>query len=298
VTTHDRQATTRATLIGVTAIPMWATLALLTSGLRAIPPLQLVTMAFLIAFAVGTALALVRGRGLLAPLRQSPAVWAVGIGGLFGWHLLYFIALRTAPPVEANLLNYLWPLLMVLFSALLPGERLHWFHAAGGVAGLAGTALLVTGGTRLAIQVEYLPGYLAGLGCGVTWAAYSVASRRFGNVPTEAVGGFCLATAALALPLHLLLETTVLPRGGEWLALAAMGLGPVGAAFFVWDHGVKHGDIRALAVLAYATPLMSTALLILSGRAELTWVTVGAATLIVGGAMLAGLDLLRRRSVG
>ena len=139
-------------------------------------------------------------------------------------------------------------------------------------------------------------GYLAALACAFTWAGYSVLSRRFGAVPSDAVGGFCGATALLGLIFHLSFETAAWPIGiGGWLAVLALGLGPVGAAFFVWDHGVKHGDIRALGAVAYAGPLLSTLLLVLAGRAAPSLIIALACGLIVGGAALASRDLWDRR---
>ncbi len=290
----DAAGIRRATLIGGSAILMWATLALLTRLAGPIPPFQLVAMAFGVGGLTGLAVQAARGRSPWAALRQPPAVWALGIGGLFGYHFLYFLALQTAPAVEANLINYLWPLLIVLFAGLLPGERLGRPQLLGAVAGLAGTLLLVTGGAGLSVRAEYLTGYLAALGCAVTWAAYSVLSRRFGAVPTESVIGFCLATSALAALCHLAFETTVWPKGWGWAVVLAMGLGPVGAAFFVWDHGVKRGDIQTLGALSYATPLLSTALLIVAGDAALTWPVLAAGLLIVGGAVVAGRGLAKR----
>ncbi|HYD30278.1 MAG TPA: EamA family transporter [Azospirillaceae bacterium] len=290
-----RPAVRRATAIGGTAILMWATLALFTTMTGGIPPFQMVAMAFAVAFLVGTVFSLARGQGAFRHLKQRPVVWALGIGGLFGYHFFYFLALRAAPPVEANLLNYLWPLLIVVFSGFLPGERLRLPHALGALAGLAGTALLVTEGGLSGIKAEYLPGYLSAVACAVTWAAYSVLSRLFGSVPTDAVGGFCLATSLLAAVCHFVFETTVVPQGTEWLAVLLLGLGPVGAAFFVWDHGVKHGDIKALGALSYATPLLSTFLLIVSGRAQAGLTVWIACTLIVGGAILASRDLMSRK---
>lgn len=291
-----RRDARRATLVGSTAILMWSTLAALTALTGAMPPFQMVAVAFGIAFLVGVAGSLLRGQNPLGHLRQPAAVWLVGVAGLFGYHFFYFLALKSAPPVQANLINYLWPLLIVLFSALLPGERLRWWHAAGALVGLAGTALLVTRGGALSVEAEYLPGYLSALACALTWSAYSVLSRRFGDVPTDAVGGFCLATAALALVCHLAFETTAWPPGAAgWAALAVLGIGPVGAAFFVWDHGVKRGDIRALGALSYATPLLSTLLLIVLGLAEGHWTVWAACALVVGGALLASHDVLLRR---
>jgi drug/metabolite transporter (DMT)-like permease len=283
-----------ATLIGGTAVLMWGSLALVTSASGRVPPFQLVAMSFLIAALLGVAKWVVRGERPGVYLRQRPAVWLLGVGGLFGYHFFYFMALRNAPAVEASLIAYLWPLLIVLFSALLPGGGLRWWHLAGAGLGFLGCVLIVTGGGAVAFRAEYALGYAAAFACSLTWSGYSVLSRRFKAVPTDTVAWFCAATATLGLLCHLLFETTAWPAtAGEWLAVLMLGIGPVGAAFFVWDYGVKHGDIRALGVFSYAAPLISTLLLILFGRAEATWVVGVACATIVGGALLAARDVLR-----
>lgn len=293
----------RATLIGFTAVLMWATLALFTALSGAVPPFQLLAMTFGVAAVIGVVVPLVRGGRPFAHYRQKPAVWLLGVGGLFGYHFFYFVALRNAPPVEAGLIAYLWPLLIVVFSALLPGERLRWFHVAGALMGLGGAALLVTkgdvlGGGGVSFDARYTTGYLAAIVCALTWSSYSVASRRFGDVPTESVGGFCAVAAILAVPCHVLFETTVWPVDTvEWLAVLALGLGPVGGAFFTWDIGVKRGDIQLLGASAYAAPLLSTLLLIVVGFAPLTWSVGLACLLIVGGACLAAKEMIGRRGV-
>lgn len=287
----------RATLIGAVALVLWSSLAVLAAATGHVPPLLLTAVSFGIAFLLALGKWLARGENVVAHLRLPASAWLVGVGGLFGYHALYFLALQTAPPVEASLINYLWPLLIVLLSAFLPGERLRWFHVAGTILGLAGTVLLVTGG-RLGFRTEYALGYGAAFACAFIWSTYSVLSRRLAAVPTDAVGGFCAATAVLALVLHLFLEQTVLPADTlQWLALLALGLGPAGSAFFFWDHGVKRGDIRALGAASYATPLLSTFWLILSGAGSAQWTTILACLLIAGGGALGAGDLLRRRSV-
>ncbi|MDQ2695501.1 MAG: EamA family transporter [Pseudomonadota bacterium] len=283
----------RATLIGGIAVLLWSLLALLTLGAAGLPPFQLLAMTFAVAFLASTAVLARRGRQALARLRQPPAVWLLGVGGLFGFHFFYFVALANAPAVEASLIAYLWPLLIVLFSALLPGERLRWFHLGGAVMGLGGAVLLVTHGGTVAFNAQHLPGYLAALACALTWSGYSVLNRRFGRVPSDVVGGFCGVVAVLGWVCHRLLEETVTPDAGQWLAVAGLGLGPVGAAFFVWDYGVKHGNIQVLGALSYAAPLLSTLLLIAFGRAPATWVVGAACALIVGGALLASMTLAR-----
>ncbi len=284
----------RATLIGGIAVLLWALLALFTTWAAGVPPFQLVAMTFAVAFAVSMITLSLRGRRALARLRQPAAVWALGVTGLFGYHFFYFVALANAPAVDASLIAYLWPLLIVVFSALLPGERLRWFHVAGALMGLAGAGLLVTGGGKVSFKAEFAMGYLAALACALTWSSYSVANRRFGQVPTDVVGGFCGAVALLGALCHFTLETTVVPDAGQWLAVLLLGLGPVGAAFFAWDHGTKHGNIQALGAFSYAAPLISTLVLIGFGKAEATWVVGLACALIAGGAVLASKELLRR----
>lgn len=286
----------RATLIGFTAVLSWALLALFTALSGQVPPFQLLAMTFGIATAIGVVASVARGTSPLAHLRQPAPVWLLGVGGLFGYHFFYFLALRNAPAVEASLIAYLWPLLIVVFSALLPGERLRWFHIGGALLGLAGAALLVTKGQSLEIDPRYTLGYMAAGVCALTWSSYSVASRRFGHVPTDAVGGFCAAASLLAVPCHLIFETTVWPQDTvEWLAVLALGLGPVGGAFFTWDIGVKKGDIQVLGASSYAAPLLSTLVLVAVGLAPFTLEIVLACMLIVGGAVLAAHRMLQRR---
>jgi drug/metabolite transporter (DMT)-like permease len=282
--------TTRtATTIGLGAVLLWSLLALFTAASGRVPPFQLAAMTFLVGGLVGAASWGVRPHGIKA-LRQKPAVWALGIGGLFGYHALYFAALRLAPPAEAGLINYLWPLLIVLFSALLPGERLRAAQVAGAVFGFTGVVVLIAGKGALDARPEHLPGYACAFACAFVWAGYSVLSRRFGEVPTDAVAGFCLATSALSLACHLMFEATVWPVGAvQWLSIVALGLGPVGLAFYVWDIGVKHGDIRFLGVASYAAPVLSTLILVLAGYAEATVTLALSCGLIVTGALIATL---------
>ena len=284
-----------ATLIGFTAILLWSTLALATSATGAVPPFLLTALTFAIGGTVGLIAALVRGVGLEV-LRQPWPVWLHGVGGLFGYHFFYFSALKLAPPAEAGLIAYLWPLLIVLLSSLLPGESLRLPHIIGAVMGLAGTVVLLAGKAGgLGFAPEYLPGYAAAAVCAVVWATYSVLSRRFHNVPTEVVAGFCLATAALSALCHLAFEPAIWPAGAtQWIAVAALGIGPVGLAFYAWDIGMKRGDIRLLGVASYAAPVLSTLLLVVAGYAAASWTLAVACALIVGGALVA--TLLARKS--
>jgi drug/metabolite transporter (DMT)-like permease len=282
-----------ATLIGLTAILMWSLLSVLTVATGKVPPFQLAAMTFAIGALVGALTWIGRGEALKA-LRQPPVAWVVGVGGLFGYHALYFVALRFAPPAEAGLLNYLWPLLIVLFSSLLPGERLAPHHVIGAILGLVGTMLLLAGGTT-GFAPGQVPGLIAAFVAAFVWATYSVLSRRLKSVPTDAVAVFCAATALLAALVHGLVETTMWPETTtQWLSVVALGIGPVGAAFYTWDIGMKRGDIRVLGAASYATPLLSTGFLVLAGFAKASANIAVAAVLIAGGGLIAAKDLLRK----
>ena len=281
----------RATLIGFSAVAMWALLALLTAASGTVPPFQLSALTFAVGAGVGLAMRAISPPAPHPPI--PPVVWLIGVAGLFGYHFFYFTALRNAPAVEASLIAYLWPLLIVVGSALLPGEKLEWHHVAGAALGLCGAFLIVSKGGGLAFDGSYAFGYaMAGL-CALTWSAYSLASRRFPAVPTSVVTWFCAATALLSLLCHLALEQTVWPQGaGEWLAVLGLGLMPVGAAFYTWDYGVKHGNIQVLGAASYAAPLLSTLVLIAAGMAEPTSRILAACLLITAGAVLAAKSML------
>ncbi|NNE51979.1 MAG: EamA family transporter [Sulfitobacter sp.] len=282
----------RATAIGFVAVLLWALLALFTVGSAPTPPLLLNTICFTIGGTLG--LIWTAATGALARLRTVPLrVYLFGTLGLFGYHALYFSALRLAPAAEAGLIAYLWPLLIVIFSGLLPGETLRAGHLVGALTGFAGAALIITGGGA-GFVAEHAPGYGLALLCALTWSTYSVLSRRVGHAPTATVAVFCLASAALSLPLHLLFEETILPRSTlGWAAILGLGLGPVGLAFFVWDIGVKQGDIQLLGTSSYAAPLLSTLVLVLAGVAAPSMTLLWAALLITGGAVAAA-----RASIG
>jgi drug/metabolite transporter (DMT)-like permease len=288
------QRTSKGNLFGIVAILLWATLASFGVLAGNIPPFQLTSMAFFVAFLIGAVLWKREKKGILVHLKQPLIVWIVGVCGLFGYHFFYFLAIQNAPAVEANLINYLWPLLIVLFSAFLPNEKLRWFHVVGVSLGLLGAFLLITKGKGLEFEEQYFLGYMYAVICGVVWASYSVISRLFGKVPTSAVGGFCGVTAVFSLICHLLFETTVMPDTTQLLAIIALGLGPVGGAFFVWDYGMKNGDIQLLGSLSYAAPLLSTLLLIALGLAKMSlfvWIACG---LIILGSMISSLSHLKK----
>jgi drug/metabolite transporter (DMT)-like permease len=280
------------TLQGFGAVLLWGALAALTTYAGPVPPFQLAAITFAFGAMVGVAYAALTGQSL-AGLKSVPwLVWALGVYGLLAFHACYFFALQRAPALEASLIIYLWPLLIVLFSGFLParfgGKRLTLWHVAGALLGLAGTVLVLLGKAGQPSVPGQTTGYVMAVAAAFIWASYSVASRLFQGVPSLAVIGSCALSAAGAAVLHMALETTVWPANSmAWTAVIALGLGPVGLAFYLWDAGMKHGNVQVLGTLAYATPLLSTLLMTslgLSAASSTIWLAAG---LITVGAALA-----------
>lgn len=273
---------TQANLYALGAIALWAALASLGVSLQHVPPFLL------------TGIALVIGSVPAWPLvARQPRLWviapstlALGVYGLFGFHFLLFIALRIAPPVEANLVNYLWPLFIVVLAPLfLRGVTLRVAHVVAALMGFAGAAIAILDG-RSAGGGGWSWGYLLALGSAFIWATYSLMTRRVAAFPTAAIGLFGLVSGLLSLACHALLEPPVTLSGSDWLLISLMGLGPLGAAFFLWDRALKLGDARHIGILSYITPLASTLLLMLiSGRTPSLGIALAAA-LIIGAALV------------
>lgn len=263
------------------AIVLWASLASLSRALQKWPPFLLTGAALLL----GSLVSLPRIRQWKVPVRTL----LLGVYGLAGYHAALFLAFRLAPPLEANLLNYLWPTFIVLFTPLLiPGTRLRTGHVIGTLLGLAGAALLVTKGT-LHVEAAHVPGYLLAILAAVLWSTYSLLTKRVPPFPGAAVGLFCAVSGVVSLGLHASLEVPYRPETSDLGWIALLGLGPMGAAFFLWNHAMTRGDPRTIGALSYLTPLLSTLLLALTGGGALTALTLAAGALILGGAVLGAL---------
>jgi drug/metabolite transporter (DMT)-like permease len=273
----------KADLLALAAIALWGTLAPLGVKLTHLPPFLLTGLGLL----VGSLIALPLSRFRLSEWRVPLPTLLVGIYGLFGFHFLLFMALRTAPAVEANLINYLWPLGMVVLAPLfLPGVTLHTQHVAAALIGFAGAAIAILGrGGAGETGSGFQIGYLLALASAFVWSSYSLLTRRLPHFPTAAVGGFAAASGLLSLACHAALEPSVTLTAGDWLLVVALGLGPLGGAFFLWDAAIKRGDTRRIGLLAFATPILSTVLLLVTTGQPLQWNVAVAAVLVVGAAL-------------
>lgn len=275
-----------ANLLALGAIALWASLAALGVSLAHVPPFLLTGLSLL----VGSLIALPLSRFDLRQWRVPPATLALGVYGLFAYHFLLFMALRHAPPVQANLVNYLWPLGIVVMAPLfLRGVSLTRRHVLAALVGFAGAALAILGGRGEGGTAASLWawGYVPALMAAFIWSSYSLLTRRVAAFPTAAIGSFAVVSGLLSLLCHALLEPATDLSLGDLLLIALLGLGPLGGAFFLWDAALKRGDPRQIGVLSFLTPLLST-LVLLAVRGERPSASVAvAAVMIIGAAIVA-----------
>ena len=266
-------------VLALISILLWSTVAWLSLKLAHIPPFLLVGICLLIGAACGA----MRLRDWRA---ANLRLMALGVYGLFGFHFFLFTALRNAPPIEANLINYLWPLLIVVLSpVIVPGTPLTGRHVAAALIGFGGAALLATGG-KFSVEAGHLFGYGCALASAVIWSTYSFLTRRMPAFPSGTVGAFCAVSGLLSLACHRLWEPAAPIAGSDWMWMAAIGIGPLGIAFFTWDAAMKRGDPRVIGTLSYLTPLLSTLWLAFSGAGTLGPLALLAMAAIIGGAVL------------
>ena len=273
-----------ANLLALGAIALWASLAALGVSLSHVPPFLLTGVALLI----GSVIALPLSGWDWRQWRVPATTLALGVYGLFGFHFLLFIALRNAPPVPANLINYLWPLGMVVLAPwLLPGKQLTRHHLLAALLGFAGAALAIVGGRGGSVDAVWAWGYPLALASAFVWATYSLLTQRVAHFPTAAIGSFAAVSGVLSLLCHGWLESPVHLTAQDWLLMALLGLGPLGGAFFLWDAALKRGDAQQIGVLSFLTPLLSTLVLLVVRGETINASVVLAALMIVGAAFVA-----------
>lgn len=275
----------KPTLGGLIALFFWAFMAVFTNFVKSLPIFEILTIVFLVSFL--TSLVKIWYCHDWHKLKQPWFLWLIGIAGIYGNDLLYIQAFNYAPPAHADLINYLWPVLVILFSCYLPNEKFSLKYVVGGFVAFAGVVLLIKGDSSTPFKAEYIKGYIYAFFDAVVWATYTLLCRRFNQKAVEAIGFYCGAAALCSFILHYAThEPLVLPSPQQWFVLLLMGLTTQGMAYFLWEKGIKKGQYRFLNVISYATPILSVLLLVFFGQASLSVHLLAAALLVSIGALI------------
>ena len=265
----------KSDLAALGAVLLWASLASLGASLGHIPPLLLTGIGLLL----GSLISLPLAKFKLSALKVRPKILAIGVYGLFGFHFALFAALQNAPAVQANLVNYLWPLLIVVLAPLFIKTKLLPRHVIAAVIGFSGAAIAISTAGELSAGLEI--GYLYAFFAAVIWATYSLLTKKFGNFPTSAVGSFGFVSGVLALVAHFVLEDQAVIAASDWLLLIPMGFGALGGAFYLWDYALKNGSAQRVGIISFATPVISTLLLVVTqGEQPTIWLVLAAGLIV------------------
>ncbi len=278
-----------ATSIGYCSLLFWAMGAVFTAQLTNIPTFEILSIAFSISFIL--AAFLLTYTQSWHKIKQPLILWIVGMLGVYGNDALYVLAFKHAPVAQADLINYLWPITVILLATLLPKEKLTLKHLLSGVLGFLGVYWLITKGQGLQnFSSKYYLGYMFAFADALVWSVYTLVARYYCETPAEMIGMYCGFGMIFSLVTHFSLETTVAPSYTQLGIMLLMGLTTQGLAYFFWDFGVKKGDFKLLTILSYGNPILSVFLLVLFGLTTPSWVLFGACFLVGFGGMIAGVD--------
>jgi drug/metabolite transporter (DMT)-like permease len=285
----------------IPVILLWATTPLLVAELSAQLPVYqinaLATLFSLIVLALG--LTLFRQWGALAryPGRDRFRMLLLGAAGIFPYTALYYLAFSLAPAAagDVNIINYLWPIWVLVLSAPLLKERLGWRSILSVLLGFLGVYLLASGGRLLQFRTEHWQAYLCAGSGAFFWGLFSVLSKRQRYEPLPAMFMYSLgALACFTLvmlgyaiaPASLGAGRLALPSVPAWLLLLLLGGGANGLGYLCWILALRGGDTARIATLAYLTPFVALLYLALFRGTPVRPLQLASLALILAGPIL------------
>ena len=287
---------TKATIFGYVALLFWVTSPVLVSHLKNIPTFEIISITFATSFIFTSFILCYKKQW--HRVKQPWFLWVIGVLGIYGNDVLYIAAFKYAPPAQADLINYLWPILIVAFAGFLPREKFSIKHIIAAAIGFSGIFLLVTNGKGLAgFNSSYLLGYLLALSDAIVWSIYVLAARHYSDTPPEMIGMFCGIGMLLSILTHINLETTIAPSAYQLLVMLIMGMTVQSLAYFFWDYGVKKGRMKLLSILSYGNPVLSVLLLVFVGLAQPSISLALACILVSAGCILSAISMENIRLV-
>jgi drug/metabolite transporter (DMT)-like permease len=267
---------------GLIAIMMWSCAAIFVALADRIPAFQLMGVTWLLSTALLIFYNVLNGRGWRGHWSQSWRDYLFVLVGIAGNQILYYFAFKLAPPFEANTLNYLWPIILIVLIDLHERKRPDIKQLAGMALGFAGCALLLTSGKDNAFA-NFNPGHLLAIGGACIWALYSAFAKTRDYPSGFMVPIFLISTLIFFIG-HFAFEDWVAPTSKEWLAIAIIGI--IDTAYVLWDFAIRRGNRTLLTSLSYLIPLFSTVLLIVGGFGAQSPMIFTAGAMVIGGCLL------------
>ncbi|MGQ0526609.1 MAG: DMT family transporter [Alphaproteobacteria bacterium] len=275
------------TACGVIALIMWAFTSVVLALLSGISTFEIVGAAFFLCFIGMTGSQIVNKEPIASYWRRPLSEYLFWLLGPGLYTVLLYMAFKMAPPFEVNILNYLWPILLVIFASFMHDVTLNLTRAAGIIAGFSGLFIVTIPPASDNFFDDFNWGHGLALICAVLWSSYS-ALRKKPNYPMGFLAPLCFVFSMICFLLDMTFETTVIPNGFQIFLILVLGITRL--SYALWDTAMKSGDIMLLTSLSYFLPLITTLLLVVFGfGTERPLVALGA-VLIIGGCLLVNAD--------
>jgi len=279
-----------ATIFGICGVFLWALGPLFNTELTNLPTFEILSVVFTVSFSLSI-IKLTMSKQWHR-IKQPLIIWLIGIAGIFGNDFFYIQAFKSAPAAHVDLINHLWPILVVLFAGFLPEEKFSFSKIMAVLFGFAGSYLLITDASNATNDlIASWHGYAFAFLAGLTWACYTLLFRFYARIPIEMVGMYFGASLLLALISHHHYEATVTPSVKQLILLVSMGVTTHGLAYWLWDNGIKKGNFQQLSIISYANPIIAVLLLFAFGKTTISWHLAAAAILVVAAAVLSSSEL-------
>ena len=279
---------------------IWATLATVVKIiLYDIPNFEALTISSVFAFVFLLIMNIINGSVKeLKHYRLKDYLMMSGLGflGLFLYSALYYYGISALSSQEACILNYLWPLMIVVFACILLKEKLTARKLIAMGMSFAGIVVLTVGTGGAASSGNRLWGIVACVTAAVCYGLFSVLNKKHSLNQNITMMWIWLTVSVCSLVSGMIFEKWQPIVGVQWLGLGWLGVVVNAVAYLLWAIALKNAEDSAkVANLAYLVPFLSIVLSSVVLKERITVNMVIAVVLIVGGILLQSIRLRRSK---
>ena len=268
-------------------VSIWSTLATVAKLLLSdIPNLEALAISSLFAFLFLVVINI--KNGMIKELKKyslKDYLKMAGLGflGLFMYSALYYFGITQLTSQEACILNYLWPIMLVLFSCIILKEKLTVIKAVAMLCSFAGIIILSTG-SGTASGEKAVAGIVSCIVAAACYGLFSVLNKKADYNQNIAMMIIWLTTAVCSAITGAFTEEWVAIRPTQWLGLIWLGVVIDAVAYLLWAIALRGAENTAkIANLAYLTPFLSLIVSAIVLDEKITLRSLTALVFIVGG---------------